>query len=193
MDEYSPTSPSLLMVEVVNALHRYVRHGMLLPEEASDALEAVLGLGIDLRSDAELHPRALALAGTQHLHGRKGSAMVHVGAVDAPVTVEVEAEDHSAAVTLADFVIPNDEVIPPEVRQKMAKWSDYVDCWAVDWDFRDDAFISGWTSYRTRRDRTLQLRSEPHAYPAAGTHRVLVKVIDIFGNDTSQAFDVRVG
>ena len=50
------------MVEVVNALHRYVHHGMLLPEEASDALEAILGLGIELRSDAELHPRALALA-----------------------------------------------------------------------------------------------------------------------------------
>ena len=58
-----PVAPSLLMYEVVNALHRYVHHGMLLPEEASDALEAALGLGIDLRSDAELHPRALALAG----------------------------------------------------------------------------------------------------------------------------------
>jgi predicted nucleic acid-binding protein len=58
-----PVAPSLLIYEVVNVLHRYVRHGMLLPEEASDALEAVLGLGIDLRSDAELHPRALALAG----------------------------------------------------------------------------------------------------------------------------------
>ena len=57
-----PVAPSLLMVEVVNALHRYVHHGMLLPEEASDALEAILGLGIELRSDAELHPRALALA-----------------------------------------------------------------------------------------------------------------------------------
>ena len=58
-----PVAPSLLIYEVVNALHRYVHHGMLLPGEASDALEAALGLGIDLRSDAELHPRALAMAG----------------------------------------------------------------------------------------------------------------------------------
>jgi len=58
-----PVAPSLLMVEVANALHRYVRNGMLLAEEASDALEAVLGLGIELRGDAELHRRALALAG----------------------------------------------------------------------------------------------------------------------------------
>ena len=31
---------------------------------------------------------AQPLAGTQHLHGKKGSAMVHVGAVDAPVTID---------------------------------------------------------------------------------------------------------
>ena len=36
---------------------------MLLPEEANDALDAIVGLGIELRSDAELRPRALALAG----------------------------------------------------------------------------------------------------------------------------------
>ena len=58
-----PVAPSLLMYEVANALHRYVRSGMLLADEARDALEAVLGLGIELRGDAELHRRALALAG----------------------------------------------------------------------------------------------------------------------------------
>ena len=31
---------------------------------------------------------AQPLAGTQHLHGKRGSAMVHVGAVDAPVTID---------------------------------------------------------------------------------------------------------
>ncbi len=56
-----PIAPSLLMYEVANALYRYVRYGVLLPEEAADALEAVLNLGIELRGDAELHRRALAL------------------------------------------------------------------------------------------------------------------------------------
>jgi hypothetical protein len=31
---------------------------------------------------------AQPLAGTQHLHGKKGRALVHVGAVDAPVTID---------------------------------------------------------------------------------------------------------
>jgi adenine-specific DNA-methyltransferase len=211
---------------------------------------------------------AQPLAGTQHLHGKKGSAVVHVGAVDAPVTIDeinaclaecqamkqkelhvlgwewemgladlmvdqakaqgiklllltiprevmeqqaVEKGDihfyelaylevdikpsrkkRSYTVTLTDFVIPNDELIPPDVRAKIKKWSDYVDYWAVDWDFQNDTFVNSWTSYRTRRDRTLQLKTDPHVYDAPGTYRVLVKVIDIFGNDTSQLFTITV-
>ena len=211
---------------------------------------------------------AQPLAGTQHLHGKKGSAVVHIGAVDAPVTIDeinaclaeckamaqkelhvlgwewemglanlmvdqakaqgiklllmtiprqvmeqqaVEKGDirffelayleveispsrkkRSYRVELTDFVIPNDELIRPEVRAKIKKWSDYVDYWAVDWDFCNDTFVNGWTSYRTRRERTLQLKTEPHIYEQPGTYRVLVKVIDIFGNDTSQVFKVTV-
>jgi len=208
------------------------------------------------------------LAGTQHLHGKKGSVMVHVGAVDAPVTIdeinacieecvtmkqkelhilgwewemgianlmvdqakargikllllaiprevmeqqavdkgdihfyelaylEVEIKPskkkRSYRVHLTDFVIPNNELIPPDVRSKIKKWSDYVDYWAVDWDFRDDSFVNAWTSYRTRRQRTLDLVSDPHVYDATGVYRILVKVIDIFGNDTSQSFELEV-
>jgi adenine-specific DNA-methyltransferase len=47
-------------------------------------------------------------------------------------------------------------------------------------------------TYRTRRDRHLVLTSDPHTYDKPGRYRVLVKVVDIFGNDTSQAFDVEV-
>ena len=47
-------------------------------------------------------------------------------------------------------------------------------------------------AFRTRKERKLTLTSEPHRYKKAGTYRILVKVIDIFGNDTSQAFDVEV-
>jgi adenine-specific DNA-methyltransferase len=41
-------------------------------------------------------------------------------------------------------------------------------------------------------DRALAFTSDPHTYEQKGRYRILVKVIDIFGNDTSQAFDVEV-
>ena len=54
---------TLLYYEVSNALRRYAAQGELLPEEAAEALEAALGLGIILHGDADLHRRALELAG----------------------------------------------------------------------------------------------------------------------------------
>jgi len=75
---------------------------------------------------------------------------------------------HTATVTLADFVIPNTELIPEEVRTKVKKWSDYIDYWAVDWHFQNDTFMQGWVTYRTRKDRKLALSTDPHTYDKAG-------------------------
>ena len=95
-------------------------------------------------------------------------------------------------VRLTDFVVPNPDSVPAEVRAKIAKWSDWVDYWAVDWDFRHDAFTQGFVAYRTRKERNLDLLSDPHRYENPGHYRVLVKAVDIFGNDTSRAFDLEV-
>jgi adenine-specific DNA-methyltransferase len=93
---------------------------------------------------------------------------------------------------LTDFVIPNTELIPDDVRTKVTKWSDYIDYWAVDWDFQNDTFLQGWVAYRSRKERNLPLLSDSHTYESSGTYQVLVKVIDIFGNDTSQAFELGI-
>jgi adenine-specific DNA-methyltransferase len=95
-------------------------------------------------------------------------------------------------VALTDFVIPNTELIPDDVRAKVKKWSDYIDYWAVDWDFHNDTSLQGWVAYRTRKERKLPLLSDPHTFERPGTHQVLVKGVDIFGNDTSQAFAVEL-
>lgn len=219
---------------------------------------------------------AQPVAGLINLHGKKGRAMVHIGSVDAPVTIDEvsvaldeciklkQAELHvlgwewemglagpnndykkgslmhdeskkkgvkllllqiprdvmeqqavdkgdiqffelayleveidkpkklTVSVSIKDFVIPNTELIPEDVREKVSKWSDYIDYWAIDWDFRNDTFIQGWVTYRTRRDRSLLLKSDNHTYEKPGKYRILIKVVDIFGNDTSQAYDVQV-
>lgn len=52
--------------------------------------------------------------------------------------------------------------------------------------------MQGWVAYRTPHERKLPLVSDPHNYGKPGKYRILVKAIDIFGNDTSQAFGVEV-
>ena len=95
-------------------------------------------------------------------------------------------------VALKNFVIPNPELVPDDVREKITRWSDYVDYWAIDWGFAEDTFMQGWVTYRTRKDRTLALKSDPHLYEEPGDYSVMIKVIDIFGNDTSKIIPVAV-
>jgi adenine-specific DNA-methyltransferase len=209
--------------------------------------------------------KAEPLTGMMWIHGKKGKRLVHVGSVDAPVTlsdiqaamdeckklnqtaldilgwewelglhdvVEKAAKEKGISLSLKyiprdvmdpravesgeitfyelayleadvsknkqgevviqlkDFVIPNHDMIPDEVRKQIKKWQDYIDYWAVDWDFNEDTFHNMWQSYRTRKDRTLELKTDPHVYEKKGKHKILIKVIDIFGNDTTRLEEV---
>ena len=56
------TAPTLLYYEVANALYRYQKLGLVTGTSARLALRAALALPLRLYGEAELHPRALALA-----------------------------------------------------------------------------------------------------------------------------------
>lgn len=110
------------------------------------------------------------------------------------------------------------------------KWTDWIDYWAVDFNFeskreivrvlRDGAkqvqmpgmeqpeqlgltayeevwtgdyiFENEWQSFRTKKDRSLELTSVYHEC-TPGRRKVAVKVVDIFGNDTMTIVEVSVG
>lgn len=205
------------------------------------------------------------IAGSAQIHGKKGSALVYIGAVDSPVTIqevtdalkdtkdmgmkelhvlgwewemglndaiqevakqmavrlklriipmdaidpqslgrndvkffelayfktEIETKGLRVKVKLEDFVIPHTDLITPDVKASIKKWSDWVDYWAVDFDFQNDTFNNGWTSYRTKQERKLTLTAS-NEYNKAGSYKVFVKIIDIFGIDTSQVYEIKV-
>ena len=106
--------------------------------------------------------------------------------------IETETKGKEARLKLKNFVIPNPELITDEVRKKIKRWSDYIDYWAVDFEFNDDTFHNQWQDYRTRAKRDLGLTSDWHDYKKTGHYKVLVKVFDIFGNDTTQLLEVKV-
>lgn len=69
---------------------------------------------------------------------------------------------------------------------------DFIDFWAVDFDYRNGGpFNHHWQDYRTRTDRSLKTVSEQnHEYPKKGKYTACVKVVDIFGCDTSISVEV---
>ena len=101
------------------------------------------------------------------------------------------------------------EEISKEVLTK--KWSDWIDYWAVDFDFAsrkeiikimedgkekevwtgDYIFDNEWQSFRTKKNRNLDLVTSPKV-AVKGTHKIAVKVVDIFGNDTTKVIEVTI-
>lgn len=93
-------------------------------------------------------------------------------------------------------------------------WTDWIDYWSVDFDFESKReiirvqnaetgeweeqwtgeyiFENEWQSFRTKKDRSLELTSIAHEC-APGRRKVAVKVVDIFGNDTMTIVDANVG
>ncbi len=141
------------------------------------------------------------LPGT-HVHGRKGTALVHVGAVDAPVTISQtgKALAETEALGQQELHVLGWEwemgIHDPLVRQARQTRGvrlrllniprEVMERQGVDRDFQHDTFMNQWQAYRTRKVRRLDLESAEHSYPRPGSYQVLVKVVDIFGNDTSR-------
>jgi len=72
---------------------------------------------------------------------------------------------------------------------------DFIDFWAVDFDYQDgQPFEHHWQAYRTRKDRSLLTVSnhEFNRYPKKGKYMACVKVVDIFGCDTSITVEVEI-
>ena len=92
-------------------------------------------------------------------------------------------------------------------------WTDWIDYWAVDFDFEskreiirvpnedsgkieeqwsgDYIFENEWQSFRTKKDRSLELTSVPQEC-RPGPRKIAVKVVDIFGNDTMKILEVTI-
>jgi hypothetical protein len=108
----------------------------------------------------------------------------------AAMGVEVKTRGRTVTLRLKDFVIPPDDV-PEEARRAVKHWSQWIDYWAVDWDNQGDTFHNQWQAYRTRKNPNLELETS-HVYAEPGDYTVVVKVIDILGNDTTKTVKVRV-
>jgi adenine-specific DNA-methyltransferase len=108
----------------------------------------------------------------------------------AALSVAMKRSGKHVTLSVEDFIIPLDDV-PQEVRKAVTHWAQWIDYWAVDWDNKGDTFHNEWQTYRTRKARDLTLVAE-HDYGEPGDYTVVVKVIDILGNDTTKSIAVKV-
>ena len=67
------------------------------------------------------------------------------------LSVEPKQKGRELTLKLTDFLVPIDDV-PEEARKAIKHWSQMIDYWAVDWNFKGDTFHNQWQSYRTRQE-----------------------------------------
>jgi DNA modification methylase len=102
----------------------------------------------------------------------------------------VGARGRHVTVALTGFAAPP-KGVPPGVWEKIAHWSQWIDYWAVDWDYEGAVFHNMACSYRTHQDPRLQT-SLRHIYEAPGTYAISIQVIDILGNAVSEGMQIEV-
>jgi hypothetical protein len=82
---------------------------------------------------------------------------------------------------------PRQVYVPGLEQPEQLEFPEYEEVWTGDYIFENE-----WQSFRTKKDRSLELKSVFHEC-APGRRKIAVKVVDIFGNDTMTIVDVSVG
>jgi adenine-specific DNA-methyltransferase len=111
----------------------------------------------------------------------------------------INRKDGSVDIKLTKFLPSLAEIPSKELEalreRTMKSGFDFIDFWAVDFDYQDgQPFEHHWQDYRTRKDRSLKTTSDAgfKKYPKPGKYAACVKVVDVFGCDTSITVDVKV-
>lgn len=91
------------------------------------------------------------------------------------------------------------------------KWQDWIDYWAVDFEFetmpkskiiknpqidekqclKNYVFKNQWSTFRTRQNRKLEFTSA-YRELTKGHHKIAIKVIDIFANETMRIYEIDI-
>jgi len=79
---------------------------------------------------------------------------------------------------------PTAQDMLPGLESGQLPLASYEERWTGDYIFENE-----WQSFRTRRDRSLELTTIPHEL-TPGRRKIAVKVVDIFGNDTMTILDL---
>jgi len=121
---------------------------------------------------------------------------LEVAVLEAEAVMRIEKGKKSVDVKLTKFLPSLTEVPTKELealKERAVKSGfDFIDFWAVDFDWHPESpFNHHWQDYRTHKGRSLKTVSEAgHTYEKGGKHTICVKVVDVFGCDTSFALEV---
>jgi len=106
--------------------------------------------------------------------------------------LEIESKSNGKEIILkiVDFQLsPTAELA--EIASKVKDSRELIDYWAIDWDYKEDTFHNQWQSFRLKKIPKVDYQAI-HKYNDTGEYEIMVKVVDVFGNDTNKILKVSI-
>jgi len=98
--------------------------------------------------------------------------------------IETNIQRLHVALKITDFQLPPTAELA-EIANKVKVSRELIDYWAIDWDYKGDTFHNQWQSFRTKKSKKVDYEAK-HTYEEPGEHQIMIKVVDVFGNDTNK-------
>ena len=109
---------------------------------------------------------------------------------DTKFDVNISEQDSKITVEIVDYIVPNLMIIKDRIKSRIKYFSDWIDSWSIDFNRQEYSFTTAWISYRTLKNRKLNLTSDPYIYNVKGKHKISIKVNDILGIETIQDYEL---
>ena len=115
---------------------------------------------------------------------------VHTIQESPELNIEIYQNDNSVIIEIIHYNNPYLNLVSKKIRDKITSFSDWIDYWAIDYDFNNHIFNNMWVSFRTPKKRELTLTSKPYLYDKPGKYNLSIKLIDIFGIETQKSYKI---
>jgi len=104
--------------------------------------------------------------------------------------IETKTKGNEVLLKIIDFQLaPTAELA--EIARKVKDSRELIDYWAIDWDYKGDTFHNQWQSFRLKKNPKVDL-SARYEYNKKGEYQIMVKVVDVFGNDTNKILRIEI-
>jgi len=102
--------------------------------------------------------------------------------------IETGVHDTGVALKISDFQLPPTAELA-EIASKVGDSRELIDYRATDWNYKGDTFHNQWQSFGVKKNPLVDYEAK-HKYEGAGKYQIMVKVVDVFGNDTNKMMGV---
>lgn len=98
--------------------------------------------------------------------------------------IETGAHDAGVALKITDFQLPPTAELA-EIASKVSDSRELIDYQAIDWNYKGDAFHNQWQSFRVKKNLLVDYEAR-YTYEDGGKYQIMIKVVDVFWNDTNK-------